>query len=325
MNISKRWDVQKEEVGINLHTYFRGKIPLLPSSLIYKYIRTKKIKVNGQRTTHNYKLQEEDVVQAYIGDDFFQEVTKENAFLYVKDHKLSIVYENKDLLLVDKKPGTLCNQSDDELFSSLQTQAQAYLYSKGEIKLESDFLPCLCNRLDRNTGGIVIIAKNPESKNIIDEKIRCHEIDKYYLCIVHGKPTLKKGILEHQLFKDEKNNIVTVSKKRRVGTKTAITEYELLESSDGLSLIQCRLITGRTHQIRAQMAYIGHPLLGDGKYGRNSMNKNFGIWSQQLYSYKILFSFKNEAGILECLNNKSFTVQSIPFKASLFTKNIEAL
>ncbi len=118
---------------------------------------------------------------------------------------------------------------------------------------------------------------------------------------------------------------MTVSKKRRVGTKTAITEYELLESSDGLSLIQCRLITGRTHQIRAQMAYIGHPLLGDGKYGRNSMNKNFGIWSQQLYSYKILFSFKNEAGILECLNNKSFTVQSIPFKASLFTKNIEAL
>ena len=214
----------------------------------------------------------------------------------------------------------LCHSAGEWSWDTLISNIQAYLRQTGEWdpKAENAFTPALCNRIDRNTGGIVIAAKNAEALRILNDKIRGREIEKSYLCVVCGRPKPAEGRLEGYLFKDAVKNQVYVTKKPQPGAKTAVTEYRTLCSARGLSLVECRLLTGRTHQIRAQMAAAGCPLLGDGKYGRERINRTYGETGQMLYSYKLTFTLPTDAGILEYLRGRTFQVQRVPFAEKYF-------
>lgn len=180
------------------------------------------------------------------------------------------------------------------------------------------FTPALCNRIDRNTGGIVIAAKTAEALRVMNDKIKHHELKKKYLCIVHGTPKPPKGLIENYLRRDEKRKQVELFERPAPGAKIAKTIYRTLTSRNGLSLVECALLTGRTHQIRAHMASIGCPLLGDGKYGRNEHNKRYGETGQLLYSYQLTFWFESDAGALSYLDGKTFTVKNVPFVKKYF-------
>jgi 23S rRNA pseudouridine955/2504/2580 synthase len=198
------------------------------------------------------------------------------------------------------------------------------LYEKEEYKPddENSFVPSLVNRIDRNTGGIVIAAKNAETLRILNQKMKDRELHKFYLCIVHGEIKKKSGLLEGYLVKDENKNKVTVSKRKTEDSKEIRTKYNVIDSIDELSLVEVELLTGRTHQIRAHFASIGHPLLGDGKYGTNAQNKKYGYKKQFLYSYKLVFDFTTDAGILEYLNHKVFEVDDVWFKHEFYNKGL---
>ena len=267
----KELTIGRNDAGQRLDRFLAKAVPLLPASLAQKYIRLKRIKCNNARAQRDTRLQEGDVLQLYINDEFFDKPSEANAYLTVTAPKLNIVYEDENILLVDKKPGLAVHPHDGaEYGKTLIDHIQAYLYAKREWRPreENSFTPALCNRIDRNTGGIVIAAKNAEALRILNQKIKDREIDKRYLCIVHGTPKPPEGRLEGYLFKDAKENRVYITKKMQPGAKTAVTFYRTLQSKNGLSLVECELLTGRTHQIRAQMAAAGWPLLGDGKYGK---------------------------------------------------------
>ncbi|MBQ8974427.1 MAG: RNA pseudouridine synthase, partial [Oscillospiraceae bacterium] len=194
-------------------------------------------------------------------------------------------------------------------------------YAKGEYRPreENAFAPALCNRIDRNTSGIVIGAKNAEALRIINEKIKNRQIDKYYLTVVHGRLSPPSGTLKNYLFKDAAKNQVFVKGTMEKGAKTAVTEYRTLAANGRLSLLECRLNTGRTHQIRAQLAAAGHPLLGDGKYGSARQNKSYGESGQLLCSYRLVFAFDTDAGALDYLRGKEFSVKKIDFVEKYFS------
>ncbi len=203
---------------------------------------------------------------------------------------------------------------------TLITHIQAYLYQKKEWnpRDEHSFTPALCNRIDRNTGGIVMAAKNAETLRILNQKIRDREIAKFYLAIVHGRMKPSQGKLEGFLLKDEDRAQVKVFSRPVPGGKSAATLYKTLRTAGGLSLVECELLTGRTHQIRAQFAAAGHPLLGDGKYGRGDRNRACGETGQLLYSYELTFAFESDAGALQYLDGKTFRVKDIAFVKKYF-------
>ena len=272
----------KNDAGQRLDRFVAKAVPLLPDSLLQKYIRLKRIKVNGKPAKRDLRLSDGDVLTLYINDEFFEAPREDNAWLKIAKPRLSILYEDENILLADKKPGVLCHSAGKWDYNTLIANIQAYLAQKGEWrpKEEHSFTPALCNRIDRNTGGIVIAAKNAEALRILNEKIRDREIEKYYLCAVCGRPKPDKGRLENELFKDAVKNQVFVKAKPEPGSRSAVTEYRVLMSRGGLSLVECRLLTGRTHQIRVQMAHAGWPLLGDGKYGREAVNRRYHESSQ---------------------------------------------
>ena len=315
----KEFTIGKNDAGQRLDRFLAKAVPLLPASLAQKYIRIKRIKLNGGRAERDTRLQDGDVLQLYINDEFFDKPREDNAFLTVATPKLNIVYEDEHILLVDKRPGLAVHPHDGaEYGRTLIDHIQAYLYQKREWRPreENSFTPALCNRIDRNTGGIVIAAKTAEALRVMNQKIKDRELDKRYLAIVEGTPKPREGTLKGYLFKDEKKNRVFVTDKMQPGAKTCQTNYKVLTSQNGLSLVECELITGRTHQIRAQFAHAGHPLLGDGKYGK--LNKNFDRNYQALYSYKLTFTFTTDAGSLEYLNGKSFQVDKVDFAEEYF-------
>ena len=316
----KELRVNPNDAGQRLDRFVSKAVPLLPESLLQKYIRLKRIKVNGKGSKRDVRLQTGDLLQLYINDEFFEKPREENSYLKVGTPKLSIVYEDENILLADKKPGVLCHSAGVWDYNTLIANIQAYLAQKGEWRPreENSFAPALCNRIDRNTGGIVIAAKNAEALRILNDKIRDREIEKYYLCAVQGRPRPPEGRLENYLFKDAQKNQVFVKAKPEPGAKTAVTEYKLLRSKGPLSLVECRLLTGRTHQIRVQMAHAGWPLLGDGKYGSERFNRDFDEKGQALYSYRLVFSFPTEAGMLEYLRGKEFRVQKVDFAETYF-------
>ena len=300
---------------------FIGKaVPLLPESLLQKYIRLKRIKLNGKGAKRDTRLAAGDHLQLYINDEFFEKPREENSYLKVGTPRLTIVYEDDNILLLDKKPGVLCHSAGVWDYNTLIANVQAYMAQKGEWDPhgENSFAPALANRIDRNTGGIVIAAKNAEALRILNDKIRDREIEKYYLCAVQGRPKPPEGRLENYLFKDAQKNQVYVRQRPEPGAKTAVTEYKLLKTRGALSLVECRLLTGRTHQIRVQMAHAGWPLLGDGKYGSERFNKGFDEKGQALYSYRLRFDFPTDAGILEYLRGKEFRVEKVDFVEKYF-------
>ena len=316
----KELTVGKNDAGQRLDRFVGKAVPLLPESLLQKYIRLKRIKLNGKGSKRDTRLNEGDVLSLYINDEFFEKPTERNSYLKVGAPRLDIVYEDENILLADKKPGVLCHSAGEWDYNTLIANIQAYAYQKGEWRPreENAFAPALCNRIDRNTGGIVIAAKNAEALRIINEKIKEREIEKYYLCVVRGRPKPSEGQLHGYIFKDAAKNRVYVRRKPEPGAKEALTYYRTLASQGGLSLVECRLGTGRTHQIRAQMAAAGTPLLGDGKYGSDRENKKLGEDGQLLCSYRLEFAFKTDAGALNYLNGRSFSVSRVDFAEKYF-------
>ena len=315
----REFTIGPNDAGQRVDRFLAKAVPLLPASLAQKYIRIKRIKLGGKRVERDTRLKEGDVLQLYINDEFFDKPREDNAYLTVAVPKLNIVYEDEHILLVDKRPGLAVHPHDGaEYGRTLIDHIQSYLYQKREWRPreENAFTPALCNRIDRNTGGIVIAAKTAEALRVMNQKIKDRELDKRYLAIVEGTPRPQKGSLKGYLFKDAKQNRVFVTDTPQPGAKTCQTNYITLASRNGLSLVECELITGRTHQIRAQFAHAGHPLLGDGKYGK--LDKRYDRNYQALYSYKLTFCFTTDAGALEYLNGKSFQVKAVDFVQEYF-------
>ena len=302
--------IGKNDGGQRLDKFLSKAVKGLPTSLLYKYIRTKKIKVNGARAQQNMILSEGDVVTLYIRDEFFDVPEHDDNALARIRPKLSIVYEDENILLLNKRPGVLVHEDVSGGENTLILHVKAYLYAKGEYDPaeEQSFAPALCNRIDRNTGGIVIAAKNAEALRVMNEKIKQNEISKFYLCAVKGKLPRRADELRGYLRKDAAANQVRVSDTPIPGGKNIITRYRVLAEKGGNSLLEVELVTGRTHQIRAHMAHIGHPLLGDGKYGVNQREKGRGYKHQALYAVRLRFDFSSEPCALSYLRGKDFSI-----------------
>lgn len=301
--------IKKNEGNQRLDKFLAKRFKTMPKSLMYKYIRTKYIKVNGKRCDISTRLNEGDVLTFYINDEFFNEEIKNQYDFLKAPIKLNIVYEDENILLINKPPGLIVHPDEQYHFDSLISRIHHYLYKKNEYdpQKEKAFSPALANRIDRNTGGFVICAKNAESLRILNKKIKDREIKKLYLCLVCGHIKTKQNLLTGHLIKDEKTNTVTILKSPTEKSKEIKTQYTVIKQTEKFDLVEVDLLTGRTHQIRAHMASIGHPLAGDTKYGyRKSTNDIYK--HQALYAYKLEFSFSTDGGLLEYLNGKLFSV-----------------
>lgn len=311
------YTINQNDAGQRLDKFITKTVRGLPQSLLYKYIRTKRIKVDGKRAHENDILAVGSIVEMYIPDEFFEDTVQKTEYDRVKLTP-TIVYEDENVILCDKKPGILVhvgdegdkNTADAHERETLLFALQAYLVQKGEYDpvAENSFAPALCNRIDRNTGGIVIFAKNAVALRLLNEAIRDGNVHKKYLCAVHGK-TKPTELLTGYLRKDYKTKMVTVFRENKPGAKEIRTKYTTLDYNRerDLSLLEVELLTGRTHQIRAHMAFIGHPLLGEGKYAVNKADRKSGYSYQALYSYKLSFTGL-EGTPLANLMGREFTV-----------------
>lgn len=322
MQFMKEFTVTRNDAGQRLDRFCAKNAPTLASATLQKFFRTKDIKVNGHWQKADYRLSEGEMVRMYVPDAAFSAPKKRMAAdtLAAVSDALDIIYEDENLLLVNKKPGVLCHPASGWDPATLVAQIQSHVYRRGEWdpKAENSFAPALANRIDRGTGGIVIAAKNAAALRILDEKIRARELDKRYLCVCLGRPNPPQGELRGWLFKDAAKNTVYVRDRQEPGAQLAVTRYKLLASANGLSLVECALETGRTHQIRTQMAHFGHSLLGDSKYGDERQNRRFHEKRQLLWSYQLRFDFKSDAGLLNYLNGKCFTVRRVGFVEKYF-------
>lgn len=316
----KEFHIGINDSGQRLNKFLEKAVPLLPGGHMHKYLRLKRIKVNGKRTDAAYRLTEGDTIQLYLNDEYFHVPREEDAFRRITQPRLHIVYQDEHILLADKSPGMVVHADEKGDSDTLIAHIQAYLYQSGQWNPEdaASFAPALCNRIDRNTGGIVIAAKTAEALRILNDKIKGRELEKRYLCAVHGRPQPSAGLIENFLRRDEQRKQVTLHQTRVPGSKTARTRYRTLATQGGLSLVECELLTGRTHQIRAHMASIGCPLLGDGKYGRAELDRPYGEKGQALYAYSLTFRFSEPAGALSYLNGRTFTVPHVPFAEKYF-------
>lgn len=319
--------INSNDSGQRLDKFVTKTVWGLPLSLMYKYIRTKRIKVNGRRAEERRMLVEGDVVEMYIPDEFFEKKPSSSADEYAKvKPSLDIVYEDGNIIIVNKAPGVLSHTGDEGDKNDAGAERgtllffiKCYLFQKGEWdpSAENSFAPALCNRIDRNTGGLVIAAKNAAALRDMNAIIKGRLVKKTYLAAVHGTPTPFHATLTAYLFKNSKTGVVRVTDNETKGSKKIVTEYKVLSKGGGLSLCEITLHTGRTHQIRAHMAHVGHPLLGDGKYAENKADRAAGYKYQALWSYKL--SIGNVDGGLSYLSGKEFSCDKsgIPF-LSLF-------
>lgn len=325
MKFLKSFKISKNDANQRLDKFISKAVPNLPKALMYKYIRTKRIKVNSKRAQISTRLNEGDAVDIYINDEFFSKSEHRYDFSGASKN-IDIIYEDENIILADKKAGLLCHPDDKEYIDNLIARIKRYLYEKGEYDPDSEnsFTPALVNRIDRNTGGIVIAAKNAQSLKILNAQMKERNLKKTYLCVVHGVMERKNGTLEGWLLKDEKKNKVKIYKQNVPGSKEIRTRYSVIENDyqNDLSLVEVDLLTGRTHQIRAHFASIGHPLLGDGKYGTNELNKKLGYKKQFLYSYKLKFELDESAGMLSYLNGKIFTAKDVWFVKEFKDRNL---
>ena len=308
--------INKNDADQRLDKFLSKRFKNMPKSLMYKYIRTRYIKVNNKKCEISTMLKEGDVLKLFIKDEFFDDDREnEESYEFLKAPlKLDIIYEDENILIINKKPGLIVHPDKSYHFDSLIARVLHYLYEKGEYNPKDDrsFAPATVNRLDRNTGGIVIAAKNAEALRIMNAKIKSREIKKLYLCMVQGKPKAESGTVSGYLEKNESKNKVRIFSENAPGRKYMETKYRVIKSVRENSLLEVDLITGRTHQIRASMAKLGYPLLGDTKYGykKKSSAEKEQFKYQALYAYRITFEFQSDAGILQYLDGRSFEADS---------------
>jgi len=310
----KQFTIGPNDAGQRLDRFVKKAAPALPVSLLQRAIRLKRIKVNGKRAQNAQMLARGDVVSLYLNDEFFPPAEADAHPFLAARGGVSIVYEDENLLLADKEPGLVVHEDDGGERDTLIARIQKYLYDKGEYDpdAEASFAPALCNRIDRNTGGIVIAAKNAATLRVMNALLRGRLIRKQYLCIAHGRMEPAGGTLRHYLRKDARRNRVEVFDSPQPGARTAVTRYRVLRENGRFSLLEIDLLTGRTHQIRAQLAHIGHPLLGDAKYGLARRNAGTGYRHQALWSYRLTFDAGEAAEHLAYLNGRTFTAEDVP-------------
>lgn len=306
--------IGKNDAGQRVDKFLSKAFRSLPTTVMYKEIRRKNIKLNGKRCEISTRLQEGDVLALYIKDEFLEEAAPVYDFL-AASKRLNIVYEDEHVLLLNKEAGLLVHPDEHEYRDTLITRVQRYLYEKGEYHPENEasFTPALVNRIDRNTCGIVIAAKTAEALRILNDKLKAREIHKFYLCVVSGRLPKKEDTLTAYLEKNEAQNRVYISARAKDGARTIATRYRVLEERGDQSLLEIELLTGRTHQIRAHLSSLGHPLLGDGKYGTNAKNRGSGYQKQALCSYKLRFDFQSPTGTLDYLNGRTFEIDDAWF------------
>jgi len=316
----REYIIKENDENQRLDRFLSKAVPELSSGLIQKFLRKKRIKVNGKKADDRLRLHAGDTVSFYIPDAFFTQIPNSYAYLKEISCKLDILYEGEGILLLNKAPGILCqpNRPDDR--DSLVTHLRAYLFQTGKWHPDEEaaFAPALCNRIDRNTGGIVLAAATAPALREMNRRIRAGQVKKYYLAALCGVPAEKEGLLEGYLLKNGAANQVTVTGSNESGGKLAKTRYRVLAEKEGLTLVECELLTGRTHQIRAQMAQMGCPLLGDVKYGGAPRSDGY----QALWAYKVTFAFEGEPGPLDALTGQSFSVPKVEFVQKLFDYTI---
>lgn len=294
--------------GRRLEKWLLKAAPALSYAQACRFLRLKKVRVNGKVAKEGATLHAGDVVNAYLDDACFLARPRENKLLAGFRPRIDVLYEDENILLIDKRPGLRVHGDEEEKVDTLITHLQAYLYQKGEYD-GTGFAPALCNRIDRFTGGIVIAAKNEAALKEMDARIRSRQVEKFYLCAVAGRMVPPQGELKNYLLKEGKR--MRVLNRETPGAQAARTRYRTLATEGDLSLLECQLLTGRTHQIRAQFAAAGHPLIGDTQYGDPKINQAHASHFQQLYSYRIVFRFTGTPGPLEYLNGQSFQVKKL--------------
>lgn len=300
--------IDKNDSGQRLDRFLRKYLSEASQSFIYKMLRKKRIKLNNKKAEPNTIISEGDTIQLYLSDDTIEKFMGSKK---VEKSKLvpRIIYEDENILLINKPVGILSHSANKEYGNNIADSIIHYLCQKGEYnpRVEKTFKPSICNRLDMNTSGIIIGAKNYEALKKMNLAIKEGHVHKYYKTIVKGK-VMEEGVIEGYLSKNEELNKVRILEDKEGNAKKIVTKIKVLRSYDEYSLLEIELITGRTHQIRAHLSSIGHPVIGDIKYGDKKINKffreNYGLESQFLHAYKV--EFENLEPPLDYLNGKVF-------------------
>lgn len=308
----RQYKVTISHDGKRVDSFLFDMLPGINASVLYKAFRKRSIKVDGQRVKESHPLSSGQTVEVYIPEAYLPEAAPAKA----AEDLISIVYEDNYLLVVSKPQGLAVHQDKNQEEQILDRMVQALVRKRDPIPYQDGF-PALCHRIDRNTGGLVVFAKDPKTLEIMLDKFKKHEVRKFYHCLVVGVPHKSSHELVGYLRKDKKESRVMVSAEPVKGAERIITRYRVLQELGDFALLEVELVTGKTHQIRAHLAFEGYPLVGDGKYGINAVNKSLKVKWQALWAVRLNFSFVTDSGHLKYLKGMTIFLPKVPWEETL--------